>query len=423
MRRRCVGKPVAAVDGAAAKVHFDPQQVAGQPHPSASMHIGISVITHDGQNIWQNGLGQNVIFLAQLFQRLPFVQSVVLIDVGDQGVMPPQVDLATHDLRLMKVHDATDEVDLIVEMSGALDIEWLDLMRARGKKVVFHCCGQPYVGLAEPAIFGKSTHAARPDRCDEVWYLPKDAAFAPMMRLLHRCDAYEVPFIWHPQFVQQRARDVEALGLRYGYRTDSTAVEATGGDTRRGVRVAIFEPNISVVKTCSIPMLICEEAYRAGRSLVEAMHVLNALHLKDHPTMLYFANSLDLVREHKATFHGRHDIVGFMAQHADAIVAHQWQNEQNYSYLDALYGDYPLIHNSSWLKEAGYYYPAFDVRQGAAQLQQVAAPCPDGRAEYRARSQRIFSAVDPFSQANLDAYAARLLHLGRGTTFAARSRS
>lgn len=388
------------------------------------MRIGISVVTHAGQNIWQNGLGQNVIFLAELFQRLPFVQSVVLIDVGDQGVMPAQVDLATRNLRLMRTHEATDQVDVIVEMGGALDIEWLDLMRARGKKVAFYCCGQPYVGLAEPAVFSKPTHASRPDRCDEVWYLPKDAAFAPMMRMLHRCEVHEAPFVWHPQFIQQRMREVEALGMRYGYvarETRDPANDMTTAGARRGLRVAIFEPNISVVKTSLVPMLVCDEAYRADPGTVEAMHVLNTLHLKDHPTMLYLANSLDLVREHKATFHGRHDIVGFMVQHADAIVSHQWQNEQNYSYLDALYGDYPLVHNSPWLREAGYYYHGFNAKEGAAQLQHAAADHANGLDAYRARSQRLFAEVDPFSQHNLDAYAGRLLHLCRDAKFAHRA--
>jgi hypothetical protein len=382
------------------------------------MRIGISVLTHGGQNIWQNGLGQNVIFLAELFQRLPFVESVLLIDVGDQGVMPPQVDLAARNLRLMKAHEASDEVDVIVEMGGALDIEWLDLMRARGKRVVFYCCGQPYVHLAEPAVFGKPTYPPRPERCDEVWYLPKDATFAPMMRVMHRCDVHEAPFIWHPQFVRQRTQEVEALGFRYGYSGRDTRNLTTAGATRRGLRVAIFEPNISVVKTSTIPMLVCDEAYRADPGTVEAMHVLNTLHLKDHPTMLYLANSLDLVRQHKATFHGRHDIVGFMAQHADAIVSHQWQNDQNYSHLDALYGDYPLIHNSPWLKEAGYYYHGFDARAGAAQLQRAAVSHTNGLEDYRARSQRVFAALDPFGQHNLDAYAVRLQHLCRDAKFA-----
>ncbi|OLL32645.1 hypothetical protein BTH42_05965 [Burkholderia sp. SRS-W-2-2016] len=379
------------------------------------MRIGISVLTHAGQNIWQNGLGQNVIFLSELFKRLPFVQSVSLIDAGDQLAMPPQVDMGLHDIRILKPRWATDEVDVVIEMGGALDIQWLDLMRARGKKVVYFCCGQPFVALAEPAVFGKPTHAWRPDRCDEVWLLPKDTAFVPMMRTLHRCDVHIAPYIWQPHFVERRAREVaDKLGARYGYQPRA----ARPRGERTGLRVAIFEPNISVVKTSSIPMLACDEAYRAEPESVIAMHVLNTLHLKDHPTMLYLANSLNLIREHKATFHGRHDIVGFMTQHADAVVSHQWQNEQNYSYLDALYGDYPLVHNSPWLRDAGYYYPQFDARQGAAQLLRAAAQHDGNLDDYRARTQRVFRAVDPFNPGNLDGYAARLLHLCRDANFA-----
>jgi hypothetical protein len=104
-----------------------------------------------------------------------------------------------------------------------------------------------------------------------------------------------------------------------------------------------------------------------------------------------------------------------MSQHADAVVSHQWQNDQNYMYLDALYGGYPLVHNSSWMREAGYYYPGFDAQEGARQLLLAAQKHDATLADYRARSQRLFDAVNPFSQANLDAYADRLLHLCRDT--------
>lgn len=376
-----------------------------------SIRIGISVVTQEGQSIWQNGLGQNVIFLAEAFQRLPFVESVVLIDVGKQKAMPHQVDTVAKNLRVLTLSESTDAVDVIVEMGGALDTQWLDLMRARGRKVVFYCCGQPYVGLIEPAVFSKPSHAPRPDRCDEIWLLPKDESYTPLMRTLHRCAVYTVPFIWHPQFIEQRIAEVAAHGFQYGYQPRAAATTAAA--QREGLRVAIFEPNISVVKTSSIPMLVCDEAYRTDRSSVAAMHVLNTLHIKDHPTMLHLANSLDLVREHKATFHGRHDIVGFMSQYADAVVSHQWQNDQNYMYLDALYGDYPLIHNSPWLREAGYYYCGFDAREGARQLLLAGQNHERTLGGYRERSQRLFDAVNPFSQANLDAYADRLLNLCR----------
>ncbi|EJL89167.1 Protein of unknown function (DUF2827) [Polaromonas sp. CF318] len=374
------------------------------------MRIGISVLTHAGQNIWENGLGQNVIFLAQAFQKLPFVQSVVLLNGGDQSTMPPQVNMDALGLRMMSAHEATDHIDLAIEMAGALDVKWLDYLRAQGKKVVWYCAGQPYVGLIEPSVFDRPGFFSRADRCDEIWILPKDfSAFAPMLRALHRCPVHEVPYIWSPQFLDARARELEKEGYAFGYKA-----RAAGA----GLRVAIFEPNVSVVKCTNIPMLVCDEAFRADPAQVNFMHVLNTLHLKDHPTLLYLANSLDLVKQQKAIFQGRHDFAGYMVQHADAVVAHQWQNDQNYNYLDALHGNYPLIHNSPWLRDAGYsdyYYPDFNTVEGGRKLL-LAASQHDSRLEqHRQQARRVITSVDPFAHANLQSLARRLQALFSNT--------
>lgn len=376
------------------------------------MRIGISVATHDGQNIWENGLGQNVIFLAQLFQRLTFVRSVVLIDVGNQNAMPEQVDSTRLGLRLIKMQEATDQTDVIVEMAGALDPRWLALQRARGKKVVYYCAGQPYAGAIEAAVFDKPAFFLQAERCDEIWLLPEYEPFASFQRVLHRCPIRIVPYLWSPMFLDQRIAEVRKLGRRFWWTADLC---------HKGLVVAIFEPNVSVAKTSTISMLACDEAYRADPKSVKMMHVLNTLHLAEHPTMLHLANSLDLVKEHKALFLGRHDIVGFMADNnVSAVMSHQWQNDQNYSYLDALYGDYPLIHNSPWLKSfgAGYYYPGFDAAEGGRQLRLAASSHYAGLHEYRARSQRAFKAVDPSNQANVEFYGRLLQNL-----FAKSSRS
>ncbi|PLZ04340.1 DUF2827 domain-containing protein [Burkholderia sp. WAC0059] len=374
------------------------------------MRIGISILSHEGQSIWQNGLGQNVVFLAQLFRRLPFVRDVVFIDVGSERSLPREVEAIAGQWRIVTQQEATDEVDVVIEMAGALDTKWLDLMRRRGRKVVYYCCGQPYVGLVEPSVFDRPAPTSRPDRCDEVWLLPKDRLARSLMSTMHRCPVHVVPFVWHSGFVEGRIAEAAAHDVRYGYEANHVA--------GAGLRVAIFEPNISVVKSSSIPMLVCDEAYRTNRESVTQMHVLNTLHMKDHMTMLHLANSLDLVRDHRAQFHGRCDVVGFMGQHADAVVAHQWENDQNYSYLDVLYGDYPLVHNSPWLAGAGYYYPGFDAVGGAQKL--VFAMQQHGRQidAYRARTRAVMDAVNPFSRKNLDTYAQRLKALAGEAHFA-----
>jgi len=376
------------------------------------MRIGISILISEGQPIGHRSLTQNVILLAGLIARLPFVKSVMLIGPGIVDTKSAPTDLNGQSLRILTVREAVDHVDVVIEMGAELEPSWLTLMRARGKKVVRYYREQPYLRLVESSIFDKPGNVPHPDSYDEIWLAAEDAWVEPLMKTLYRCEVHRTPFIWHPHFVKQRARDLTALGLQYGYRAPVAATE----DSPMGLRVAIADPNASVTSTSPIAMLVCDEAWRADRNTVSAMHVLNTLHMKDHPTMLYFANSLDLVRQHRAIFHGSNDIVEFMSRHADAVVSHQWRSGLNYRWLEVLHGDYPLIHNSPWLK-AGYYYPHFDVQEGAVQLRNAAAAHELTLEDYRRRSKRVFDSVDPSNPHNLDAYAARLLHLRQKMAF------
>ncbi len=372
------------------------------------MRVGISVLTHAGQNIWENGLGQNVIFLAQSLQQIPFVESVFLINAGNQSTMPPQVDLAKLGLRLLTLAESANQTDVAIEMAGALDVKWLDHLRAMGKRVVFLCAGQPFAAMVEPFVFDKPGLFLRTQRCDEVWLLPKDFyRFAPMVRTLNRCPVVEAPYLWSSQFLEQRIEEVKSGGHDFGYQVRRTTVS----DSAHGLRVAILEPNVSVTKVSTIPMLICDQAYRQVPGAISVMHVLNTLHMKDHPTLLHLANSLDIVQAHKALFQGRHDFAGYMAMNADAVVSHQWANDQNNLYLDTLCGSYPLIHNSPWLKDVGYYYPDFDCQEGANQLLLAASNHDRNLARYRQGALKVFKSLDPLAHSNVQGYAQLLVNL------------
>jgi len=74
----------------------------------------------------------------------------------------------------------------------------------------------------------------------------------------------------------------------------------------------------------------------------------------------------------------------------------------------------PLIHNSAWLREAGYYYPGFDSKAGAAQLLHAVRHHDAQIDDYRARSKRVIDAVDPFNVDNIAGYARLLLDLVGG---------
>ncbi|KVF40981.1 DUF2827 domain-containing protein [Burkholderia vietnamiensis] len=376
------------------------------------MRIGISVLTHTGQNIWENGLGQNVLFLAQLLRQLPLVSEVVLLNMGDQSSLPAGVRESTgSDFRLVNPREMSHDLDVVIEMGGGLDVEWLDYMRALGTRVVFYCCGNPYAQLIEPTVFGKPGFFSRAERCDEIWILPQYERYVPMMSSLHRCRVEVVPYLWSPQFLAHRAAELrDSYGLTFGYVERAQC----GGEPGRAFRAAIFEPNISVVKSCVVPMLICEEALRIDEHVLNALHVLNSAQMKDHLTFSFMTSSLDLVKHGRVCFEQRHDFVAYMAQHADMVVSHQWNNDQNYLYLDALYGGYPLVHNSPWIKDLGYYYPEFDIEEGARKLIEAARTHDAQLSSYNAAARELFVRLNPLSAGNMLDYTRRLIALDTG---------
>jgi hypothetical protein len=371
------------------------------------MRIGISVTTHAGQNIWENGLGQNIFFLARLFRALPEVESVVLLNCGDQTTLVPQAAPEAAEFPLIAPREATDLIDIAVEMGGALDVEWLDYICAQGKKVVFLACGQPYAVMTEPNVFDRGGFGLRPDRFDEVWILPKDRIFAPMMRMIHRCPVRVAPFIWSPAFLERSIKGCEAEGLLFGF-------DAVTCRREEGLRGAMFEPNISVTKASSIPLLICDEAYRRVPRSVRELKVLNTLHMVEHLTFNFLANSLDIVKSGKAIFLAREEFAPFMARYADMVVSHQWRNDQNYLYFDVLYGGYPLIHNSPWIMDLGYYYPDFEVDLGAAQVIAAADTHWENVETYRKKARSFIAGLAPEAVDNLSGYSALLAGLGSG---------
>jgi hypothetical protein len=374
------------------------------------MRIGISVLTHEGQSIWENGLGQNVFFLAQLLRALPAVTDVILLNCGDQSALPQEAEQAAFGLPLVPMRAATDRIDVAIEMGGGLDIEWVDYLRALGKKVVFMCCGQSYVSLIEPTVFKKRGFFSRAQRCDEVWILPKDRSLAPMLEALHRCPVFEVPYLWDPIFIERRAQVVKDAGFQFGYQP---AARETEDGTPRALRVAVFEPNISVVKCFAIPALVCDTAFRMEPAAIARLNLLNTAQMSEQMTFTFLIRSLDLYRNEKVQLDTRHDFAGYMSQFADVVVSHQWQNDQNFLYLDALYGGYPLVHNSPWLNEndVGYYYEGSDIPAGARQLLHISHEHDAGHANYLRRSREFIATLSPVHAANRERYAQRLLHL------------
>jgi hypothetical protein len=369
------------------------------------MRIGISILTHTGHNVWNSGIGQNVYHLACLLERIPFVERVVLLNCGDQDNPPGDSGDIGRRFPLIALREATDAIDIAVEMSGGLDTEWVARFRARGGKIAFHICGQPYAALIEPPIFKRSGFFSDAERCDEVWLLPKDRPFTAMLRSLYRCPVFELPYLWSPVFLEDTIVRARQDGLQFGYRPGTLASSAAVP--------AIFEPNVSPIKMGIIPFMICEEIERSDPAALGHVHFLNGKHMAEQLSFVFLVENSELYKAGKLSIGARDYFSFVMARGANVVVSHQLDCPQNYLYLDAIYGGYPLIHNSEFFSDIGYYYPKSDIQAGADMLQLARREHDRNLDTYGARAHRAIEALSPVNPRNRDAYARRLIALSQ----------
>jgi len=373
--------------------------------PDRKLRIGVTIAIRDAnQSVWENGIFQNCILLVQMLKQLPEVADAMLVHGAGIKEIPPGLMLSETGTEIIGLEQAMQSLDLVIEMSDQLPEDWVDKFRAKGGRFVAMKVGNEYFIDVERSIYNLP-HAGLIGRkvYDAIWTLPQYAdCCADYFSLTHRAPVKIVPHLWNPLFLEMGIRTLPE-GARFGYQPG-----------RKRWRINVFEPNLSMVKTSVIPMLACEEAYRANPRFAECFRFCNTHKSKDNAAFSRFAQDLEIVRNGLSLFEGRLYFYQLMAHHGDCVVSHQWHNAQNYLYYETLHGGYPLVHNSPIIKNLGYYYPDFDCREGGEALLRAYAEHDGNLEAYREKAANFLRTLDITHPANIDAYRAELLALFRG---------
>jgi hypothetical protein len=367
-----------------------------------SLRIGITIgLHHEAETLWNNGIKQNAVFLAEALKHCPGVASVVLVNTTATPITPA---LPWDQARwpTTNFEGAKDQVDVLIELGGQIDHLQTDYLKQRGARLVSYCCGFEYVHAMESMLFNKPLWGRNlfvNQRYDDIWMVPQVAHISqPYFEVLRRIEARAVPFVWSPVFLEERTRGLPENGVyqpRVGPR-----------------RLSVMEPNINVVKFCLYPILVAELAYRARREAIALLQVANAEKMaRENMEFITLMNQLDLVREHKAVFLGRHDTPTFLAQNTDIVISHQWENPLNYFYLETCWQGYPLVHNAHLCADLGYYYEANDVAAGSARVLEAIDAHDAQSLAYRERQRGLIDRYLPGNAAATEVYNTLLLGL------------
>ncbi len=365
------------------------------------MRIGISINT--GLTIWNNDLFQTIYHLATLLEAIPFVEKVFLLDCSNEGSHTVGAEADAHRFALVRLNEANDMIDVAIEVGGTLDPEWNRRLRARGGKSVFHICRQPYAELIEATVFGRSGHFGEPLRCDEVWVLPSDTMFVPMLRVIHRCAILEVPYIWSPRLLNASIEKLEGRGMSFGYQPGSLAGNV--------LRPAIFELNVSPTQMGLVPLLICQAMEDRHAGAIGRVELMNGEHMRAQRSFISFMKNLELYNSGRISINAPDSFAQVMGRGSNVVISHQLDCPQSNLYLDALNGAYPLVHNSPSFSDVGYYYAGSDIEGGVSALLRAMTEHDRTLDSYRSAAAAKIGNLSPTARGNIDAYARRLLAL------------
>lgn len=369
------------------------------------MKIGITIgLTSENESMWINGIKLNAILLAKALKRIG-KHEVYIVDTSTKVQDLTKVRWNVTDYPVVKFNDIQQDIDLLITLGTSFPTESLDAFKKSSptKRVVKYMCGNSYVIEMERSIFetGNELGSAPWDHgADEVWYVPQQGyQNHSYYKTIYRTDrVFPVPFVWDPMFLDEEEQAYNRLGRKSPYYSPGVPQDKK--------RLAVFEPNMNVVKFSMIPILAAEIVHRRGVAF-DKMYIASGKKLLENGYFKSMIKRLDVVGDGsnvKLQFTSRYPVCHYLAETSEIVVSHQWENPLNYSYLDVMYFNFPLVHNADMIQDAGYYYPGFNIDAAADQVQYALQHHDQNLDEYKAKNAPVLHRYTVENDAMIDVY-------------------
>ena len=361
--------------------------------------VGLSVgEVYLTSNIFENGAGQNAIFLYKLLSLSQLIKPCFVID----GVIPEtnwaEFGVSKEDIISIENFDG----EVLIEVCAQLNKSSISRLTLAGTKIVKYEMGNKYVFNLEAMLSGRR-YMSNKDQLifDEIWTTPQHVnTCKSYLKYEYNCEEfYVMPHIWAPTFVD------------YYFEKNNISKKDIGYSRSEKKRISVFEPNINIVKSAIIPMIIIHNAYKIDRDKISEVYITNTSNIKSSEKFRVLANKIIPEDKNIVSFESRYAFPHFAQNYTDIVLSHQWENGLNYLYFDALYLGYPLVHNSGFMVDCGYYYPEFDADVGAEVLLRAIRDHDSNIEEYNSKSAKKLWDHRIDNPSNIKAYEDRILKI------------
>lgn len=358
--------------------------------PEGKKRVFLTTVRIPDDQIWANGLFQNIYILYKLMEVLGY-EPYLLVDSLENNK-----DATIHNnFRLIDFKTYITNpfpVAAYLEFGMSCDPMIRKFFRNTGSKVAKTYLGNILNIDIETMTFyptaNFSHHVA--GELDEIWVSPHYDFHAEYAGSINgMCGRTRIaPYVWEPYFIKD-------LG------------EVYDAGTAKARKFVVMEPNISFQKNSLMSIMALEAYYRRHPTRVDHVVVVNGAKMKEVP---YFQHSilpyLTLHRDGKLQMMPRAHITNMARAYKDAIILqHQVNNEYNYSFLEFLSMGFPVVHNNRRLKEFGYYYDANDFEAAADQIEKVVDKHHLVVESYKSQARQLLWRFSIYNPENLNAWS------------------
>lgn len=312
------------------------------------MNILITIDLSAGK--WINGLFQNAFFLAQMLRNIGYNVGLVVHHEKSSCKFGEEFPVFhMNDLNNLKNIDLLIQASWIAPNDSVLNF----LSNNTNCKNIHVHYGNKMIGDIEDCKSDKE--CITPFLTDEVWISPHFDFSKQYYESYYNCKVRIIPYIWSDFFIKQEEEKANSIG------------ETLFHDPKKEIGLCVLESNITFLKNCIPPIMIYDYAFR-NYNIPQNLNVFCAGDLCRKKFFKTWLQGVDSHISEKIIFYDRHDPSNIFGPNNFGVVSHQILCGLNYSYLESLYFGVPILHNSTYFKDFGFYYKDYNINDAGEQL-------------------------------------------------------
>jgi hypothetical protein len=350
---------------------------------------------------WANGMQQNIVFLYDLFKRIGHECYYITKDIPKNKMHLKHEGMLIKDL----VEDKNETLDILIIAGYDIPSGIYKTLKQRNpnlKIIIAHFGHKLYIDTYN-VLFDerykdydiKLNEKNTNQYIDQVWILPHHSSGIEYIKTYYGIDDVVVtPMIWEPSFVQDKIKDLKKKNLNPFFKPEYVN------------KVCIFEPNINPMKTCFVPLMICERMESEYPNTLNSINTFCAEKIRNRKYFENFVKRLNILsKKDFCFFNNRWGSLDALSKFGSTIVSHQIDWQFNYANFEQLYMGLPLIHNCPSLCDVGYYYEKHDIKMGANQLYNAILNHEKTLKEYTEQARSHLKQFSPFEDKNINTYS------------------